>query len=158
VAKLVEDLKAGKPFRKSLRISVLGGYPNIYEIKLVEDLKAGKPFRKSLRISVLGGYPNIYEMTWGMPHGRATFMFGAERVPGEQHIIWRRSAGTRSITIHSMRASEIFRNESPHTWSQTVVFTCKAAVGYSAVVKRALGQWRRSVLPSGIREKSKRRS
>jgi hypothetical protein len=31
--------------------------------KMIADLKAGKPFRKSLRISVLGGYTNIYEMT-----------------------------------------------------------------------------------------------
>jgi hypothetical protein len=26
-------------------------------VKMVADMKAGKPFRKSLRISALGGYP-----------------------------------------------------------------------------------------------------
>jgi hypothetical protein len=58
-----------------------------------DDLKARRPFRKSLRIGVLGGHSNVYEMTWDMPNGRATFMFGSERIPGEQHIIWRRIGG-----------------------------------------------------------------
>ncbi|HEX6123547.1 MAG TPA: hypothetical protein VFY89_10325 [Ktedonobacterales bacterium] len=61
--------------------------------KMVEDMRARKPLRSSLRVSVLGGHPNIYEMTWDMPNGRATFMFGAERIPGEPHIIWRRIGG-----------------------------------------------------------------
>ncbi|HEX5571531.1 MAG TPA: hypothetical protein VFX31_09100 [Ktedonobacterales bacterium] len=28
-------------------------------VKMVADMKAGKPFRKRLRISALGGYPGI---------------------------------------------------------------------------------------------------
>ncbi|HEU5345369.1 MAG TPA: hypothetical protein VFU60_13555 [Ktedonobacterales bacterium] len=62
-------------------------------VKMVADMKAGKPFRKRLRISALGGYPGIYEMTWDMPDGRATFMYGPEQIPGEPHIIWRRIGG-----------------------------------------------------------------
>lgn len=62
-------------------------------VKMVADMKAGKPFRKSLRISALGGYSAIYKMTCDMPDGRATFMFGPERIPGEPHIIWRRIGG-----------------------------------------------------------------
>jgi hypothetical protein len=58
-----------------------------------EDLKARRPFRKSLRVSVLSGHPGIWEMTWDMPNGRATFMYGPERLPGELHIIWRRIGG-----------------------------------------------------------------
>ena len=61
--------------------------------KMVEDMKAGKAFRKSLRISVLGGHPGIYEMTCEMPDGRATFEFGPEQAPGERHVIWRRIGG-----------------------------------------------------------------
>jgi hypothetical protein len=62
-------------------------------VKMVEDMKAGRPFRKSLRISMLSGQPGIYEMTWDMPNGRATFMYGPEQIPGEPHIIWRRIGG-----------------------------------------------------------------
>ena len=58
-----------------------------------EDMKAGRLFRASLRISVLGGHSGIYEMTWDMPNGRATFMYGAEQIAGEPHIIWRRIGG-----------------------------------------------------------------
>ncbi len=61
--------------------------------KMVDDMKAGKPFRKSLRIGVLSGHPDVYEMTWEMPDGRATFEFGPEQIPGEPHIIWRRIGG-----------------------------------------------------------------
>src|SRR5919201_7124152 len=32
--------------------------------KLVEDLRAGKAFRPSLRVKGVQGHPNIYEMTW----------------------------------------------------------------------------------------------
>jgi len=37
-------------------------------------------------------------MTWEMPNGRATFLFGAERIPGEPHIIWRRIGGHEIIS------------------------------------------------------------
>src|SRR5690349_15551712 len=58
-----------------------------------EDMKAGRLFRPSLRVGVLSGHPGIYEMTWEMPNGRATFMYGPAQVPGEPHIIWRRIGG-----------------------------------------------------------------
>ncbi|HEX8036442.1 MAG TPA: hypothetical protein VF510_21475 [Ktedonobacterales bacterium] len=58
-----------------------------------EDMKAGRPFCKSLRISALSEYSNIYEMTWDMPNGRATFMYGSPQLPREPHIIWRRIGG-----------------------------------------------------------------
>jgi len=41
------------------------------------------------------GYPGVWEMTWA-PDGRATFEYGDELHPGEQHIIWRR-IGTHGI-------------------------------------------------------------
>lgn len=37
--------------------------------------------------------PGIYEMTWDGRDGRATFAYGAEHIPGEAHIIWRRIGG-----------------------------------------------------------------
>jgi hypothetical protein len=36
----------------------------------------------------VAGHPGIFEMSWS-PAGRATFSFGAERVPGHRHVVWR---------------------------------------------------------------------
>jgi hypothetical protein len=59
--------------------------------KLVADLRARAGFRASLRVQRVekGKAERVYEMTWA-PDGRATFHYGAEVLPGEQHIIWRR--------------------------------------------------------------------
>jgi hypothetical protein len=40
-------------------------------------------------------HSGVFEMTWD-GDGRATFSYGAERVPGQAHIIWRRT-GTHAI-------------------------------------------------------------
>lgn len=61
--------------------------------KMVNDLKAGQPFRPSLRAKGVQGHPGIFEMTWERTDGRATFEFGPEQRPGEPHIIWRRIGG-----------------------------------------------------------------
>ena len=45
-------------------------------------------FRPGLRVRGLAGCPGVYEVTWS-DDGRATFSYGAERVPGQPHIIWR---------------------------------------------------------------------
>jgi hypothetical protein len=62
--------------------------------KFVFDLRTGKGFRASLRVKRVerGKAERVYEITWA-PDGRATFQYGAEVVPGEQHIIWRRIGG-----------------------------------------------------------------
>jgi hypothetical protein len=57
--------------------------------KFVADLKAGGKFRPGLRVKGVQDAPGIFEMTWA-PNGRATFEYGPEKQPGEQHIIWRR--------------------------------------------------------------------
>ena len=57
--------------------------------QMVADLKAKRPFHPSLRVKGVTDHPGIFEMTWA-PDGRATFNYGAERRPGETHIIWRR--------------------------------------------------------------------
>jgi hypothetical protein len=57
---------------------------------MVEDLRAKRPFRASLRVKGVQGHPGIFEMTWNKTDGRATFSFGSEVIPGEPHIIWRR--------------------------------------------------------------------
>jgi mRNA-degrading endonuclease YafQ of YafQ-DinJ toxin-antitoxin module len=56
--------------------------------RFVADLRAGK-FRKGLRVKKMSGHADVWEMTWA-PDGRATFQYGEEIRPGEQHIIWRR--------------------------------------------------------------------
>jgi len=65
---------------------------------MVEDLRAKRLFRPSLRVKNVKGHPGIFEMTW-LPNGRATFSYGAEVVPGEAHILWRR-IGDHSILKH----------------------------------------------------------
>ena len=62
--------------------------------KFVADLRAAE-FRKSLRIKKMSGHDDIWEMTWA-PDGRATFQYGDEVQPGEQHIVWRR-IGTHDV-------------------------------------------------------------
>jgi ABC-type Fe3+-hydroxamate transport system substrate-binding protein len=60
--------------------------------QMVADMRAGRPFRPGLRVKGVQGHPRVYEMTWA-PDGRATFMYGAEHIPGEPHIVWRRIGG-----------------------------------------------------------------
>ena len=64
--------------------------------EMVEDLKAGQPFRAGLRVKSVQKARNVYEMTWA-PDGRATFHYGAEHVPGEPHIVWRRIGDHRIL-------------------------------------------------------------
>jgi hypothetical protein len=47
-----------------------------------------RPFRPELRVREVTGHPGLFEMTWD-DHGRATFSYGPERVPGQPHVIWR---------------------------------------------------------------------
>lgn len=67
-------------FRRALRL-------------MVEDIRRGRPFRPSLRVKSVQGYPGIFEMTWEMPNCRATFGYGTPRRPGDTHVIWRRIGG-----------------------------------------------------------------
>jgi len=61
--------------------------------EFVADLKTKRPFRAGLRVKSVVDHPNIFEITWDKANGRATFMYGSERIPGEAHIIWRRIGG-----------------------------------------------------------------
>jgi hypothetical protein len=64
----------------------------------VEDLRTGR-FRAGLRVKRVQRAPGVYELTWSAgtgPAGRATWEYGPEHRPGEQHIVWRR-IGTHSI-------------------------------------------------------------
>ena len=45
--------------------------------------------RSGLRVKGVKGTPGVYELRWAAD-GRATFSWGAEVVPGQRHIIWRR--------------------------------------------------------------------
>ena len=56
-----------------------------------------RPFHPALRVRELAGCPGVFEVTWSND-GRATFSYGAERVPGQPHVIWRQIGGfaTRS--------------------------------------------------------------
>jgi hypothetical protein len=61
----------------------------------VEDLRSGRGFRSGLRVKRVQSTADVWEMKWA-PDGRATWQYGDERKPGEQHVIWRR-IGTHSI-------------------------------------------------------------
>jgi hypothetical protein len=52
-------------------------------------------FPPRLRIKRVQATAQVWELTWA-PDGRATFQYGAERSPGEPHVIWRR-IGTHAI-------------------------------------------------------------
>lgn len=60
---------------------------------MVADLKAGRPFRKGLRVRGVQGHTGVYEMTWSWPNGRATFPFGPAQRSGEAHVMWQRIGG-----------------------------------------------------------------
>ncbi|MFE7805871.1 hypothetical protein ACFU51_14640 [Streptomyces sp. NPDC057430] len=60
----------------------------------VDDLRTGR-FRPGLRIKGVRCAPGVFELTWD-GNGRATWSYGPQIVPGEQHIVWRR-IGTHSI-------------------------------------------------------------
>lgn len=63
--------------------------------ELVDDLHHDRPPRRSLRLKGVHGHDGVFEMTWAA-NGRATFVYGAERKPGQPHIVWRR-IGTHEI-------------------------------------------------------------
>jgi hypothetical protein len=46
-------------------------------------------FRPRLRVKRVKSTARVWELSWA-PDGRATFESGAERRPGEPHVIWRR--------------------------------------------------------------------
>lgn len=57
----------------------------------LKEMEAGRRsrFRRGLRVKGVKGAPGVYELRWAAD-GRATFSWGAERRPGQRHIIWRR--------------------------------------------------------------------
>lgn len=59
------------------------------------DLHTGDGFRASLRIKGVQSAPGVFKLTWD-GDGRATWQYGPEIVPGEQHIVWLRG-GTHDI-------------------------------------------------------------
>jgi hypothetical protein len=61
----------------------------------VDDLRSGRGFRPGLRVKRVQSTADVWEMTWA-PNGRATWQYGDERKPGEQHVVWRR-IGTHDI-------------------------------------------------------------
>jgi hypothetical protein len=46
-------------------------------------------FPPRLRVKRVQGHSGVWEFSFA-PDGRATFEYGAEQVPGEPHVIWRR--------------------------------------------------------------------
>jgi len=55
--------------------------------RFIEDADSGQ-FRASLRVKPVRGQAGIWEMTWEGNDGRATFMYGPEKLPGKRHVIW----------------------------------------------------------------------
>jgi hypothetical protein len=56
---------------------------------------ADQSFAPQLRVKRVQGEPGVWEMTWAAD-GRATFSYGAERIAGHPHVVWRR-IGTHDI-------------------------------------------------------------
>jgi hypothetical protein len=49
----------------------------------------------NLRVKRVQGHVGVWEISWAAD-GRATFEYGAERIAGEAHLLWRR-VGDHSI-------------------------------------------------------------
>lgn len=60
--------------------------------KFVSAFKEGREPPRSLRLKRLQGTKDVWEMSYS-GDGRATFRYGAERSPGETHIVWLRVGG-----------------------------------------------------------------
>lgn len=64
--------------------------------RFVEGLRAAPPrFDPALRVKRVQGHRGVWELTFASD-GRATFEYGAEQRPGEEHVVWRR-IGDHSI-------------------------------------------------------------
>jgi hypothetical protein len=46
-----------------------------------------RSFRPELSVRAVPGHPGLHEMSWS-EEGKAAFSYGAERIPGEPHVIW----------------------------------------------------------------------
>jgi hypothetical protein len=56
----------------------------------IAALRATPPdFPPQLRVKRVEGSPGVWEMSFAAD-GRATFEYGAERIPGSPHVVWRR--------------------------------------------------------------------
>jgi hypothetical protein len=84
-----------------------------------------RPFRPALRVRQLAGCPGVFEMTWS-DDGRATFSYGAERMPGQPHVIWRqvgifaRRPRSPAVELIALRRGRRDRRTSPQqrrAWS-----------------------------------------
>ena len=76
---------------KSLTAQQRATFSKVIKEAFVPDLIVpDRPFRPGLRVKGVTAHPGGFEMTWD-GDGRATFRYGTERVPGQAHIIWRRS-------------------------------------------------------------------
>lgn len=74
--------------------------------QFIADLgSGGQGFHPRLRVKRVQGHPGVWEMT-GAYDGRATFQYGEEVHSGQPHIIWRRSAPTRSSVVPDRLGSE----------------------------------------------------
>jgi hypothetical protein len=81
---------------KNLTVQQQGTFRKVVKEVFVPDLMApDRPFRPGLRVKGVKAHANVFEMTWDND-GRATFSYGAERAPGQPHVIWRR-IGTHDI-------------------------------------------------------------
>jgi hypothetical protein len=54
-------------------------------------MTSGRSFRPELQVRPIPDLPGLFEMSWG-GEGRAAFAYGAERMPGEPHVIWHQIA------------------------------------------------------------------
>ena len=62
----------------------------------IATLRASPPdFPPQLRVKRVEGSAGVWELSFAAD-GRATFEYGAERIPGHPHVVWRR-IGTHAI-------------------------------------------------------------
>jgi hypothetical protein len=78
---------------KALRDQDAAAFARAVEL-FIAGLRAGS-FDRRLRVKRVKSTADVWETSWA-PNGRATFQYGAEVVPGEPNVVWRR-VGDHSI-------------------------------------------------------------
>ena len=59
----------------------------VLETFTLDLMTPDRSFRPELYVRPVPGHSGLYEMSWS-EEGRAAFSYGAERTPGEPHVIW----------------------------------------------------------------------
>jgi hypothetical protein len=59
----------------------------VLEVFTPDLMTPRRSFRPELSVGPVEGHPGLLQMSWSA-EGRAAFSYGADKTPGEPHVIW----------------------------------------------------------------------